>query len=610
MYQEKTNFFHQIIRIIPPMSLNEDLEKLFQTLAAIMDIRGENTFKAIAFSKVARVLSSTTADIRELVETDRLKEIEGIGPSSQKIIEDYVKTGKSSDFEEVAASVPPGLILLLGIPGLGPKTIAQCWKERNITCLEDLVKAIEQGKLAGLKGIGEKKIETIKQGIAMRESAGQRIGIVLATPVAKGLVQRLRELPLVRAAEFAGSLRRGKETIGDVDLVCAVKKESDGPKISEAFVKFPEVQRVLGQGTTKASIVTERGLQVDLRIVPEENFGATLLYFTGSKDHNVKLRGIALDKEMTLNEWGLYRLSEYDKAEKKSGAAPAARPVASKTEKEIYAALGLPYIVSELREDRGEIEAAEAGKLPKLIEQSDIRGDLHTHTNASDGQGTIEEMAQAALALGYEYLCITDHSKSSVIANGLSVERLLKHIQEIHRVSDKLKGITLLAGSEVDILVDGRLDFEDAILKELDFVVASPHVSLKQDAQKATDRILRAIENRYVNVIGHPTGRLIQKREGLPLNFSAVYKAAAQSGTALEINSSYPRLDLNDIQARGAIEAGVALTIDTDAHNTEGLADISYGIQVAKRAWVTAKDAMNTRSLAELKKWVKKKRGN
>jgi DNA polymerase (family 10) len=344
-------------------------------------------------------------------------------------------------------------------------------------------------------------------------------------------------------------------------------------------------------------------------MVPEENFGAALLYFTGSKDHGIKLRGLAQTKGMTLNEWGIYKLDEHDKAEKKTGEAPKLKPLASVTEADIYHKLGMQFVEPEMREDRGEVELALKNKLPDLIKLADYRGDLHTHTTASDGSNSIEEMAEAAAERGYKFLAITDHSKSQVIAKGLTAERLLKHAKEIRRVSERMKGtITLLAGSEVDILVDGRLDFEDAVLAELDFVVASPHVSLKQDTEKATHRILRAIENRYVNVIGHPTGRLINQREGLPLNFAPLFKAAAETGTAMEINAGYPRLDLNDINARAALQAGVMLSINTDAHGIAGFDEIGMGIQVARRAWATKADVINCMTLAELKEFISRRR--
>jgi DNA polymerase (family 10) len=421
-------------------------------------------------------------------------------------------------------------------------------------------------------------------------------------------VERLRTLKEVKQAEIAGSLRRGRETIGDVDLICTLNGTATGESVSAAFVKFPEVERILGQGVTKASVVTAGGLQVDLRIVPPENFGAALLYFTGSKDHNVKLRGRAQELGLTLNEWGLYKLSEYDKSQKKTGEAPAIAPVASKTEADVYKKLDLEFIEPEMREDRGEIDSSAQKKLPRLIARADIRGDLHTHTTASDGANTIEEMAEAAKALGYEFLAITDHSKSQVIANGLSAERLLAHIKAIHKAGEKIKGIKLLAGCEVDILADGSLDYEDAVLAELDIIVASPHVSLKQESPAATDRLVRAIESPYVNIIGHPTGRLLNRREGLPLDFARIYKAAAETGTALEINAGYPRLDLNDVHARGAIDAGCMLAIDTDAHSTEGLSEIDLGLTVSRRAWVTAKHVINCMTFEELKAFIRRKR--
>jgi DNA polymerase (family X) len=590
------------------MTLNDELAALFQTFADILQIKGEPVFKAIAFQKVSRMLAESTVDIRKAIADGSLADMEGIGPSSRRIIEQYAATGKSQDFEEASRDVPAGLLEILKIPGMGPKTVALLWKERKIESVDELVKAIEQGKLAGLKGIGDKKIEQIKQGIALRASSGGRMGIVDALPVAEAMLGRLRQIKGVQEAEIAGSLRRRKETIGDVDLICAVKDVAAGKHVAEAFANMPEVERVLGQGATKASVVTKGGLQVDVRIVPEEHFGAALQYFTGSKEHNVKLRSLANDKGMTLNEWGLYKLSDYDKAEKKTGQPPDARPVASRTEKEIYAALGLATPDPLMREDRGEIELAISGKLPKLIELRDIHGDLHSHTTASDGSNSIAEMAMAAKNLGYEYLAITDHSKSQVIANGLDAKRLLKHVEAIHRAAEGVKGITLLAGCEVDILADGHLDFEDDILKELDWVVASPHVALRQEQDKATERLLRAIENRYVNVIGHPTGRLIHQRAGLPLDFPRIFQAAAASGTALEINASWPRLDLDDVHARAAIAAGVRLCIDTDAHNTGGLNAMIFGINVARRAWARKKDVINCLPIRELRDWVKRKR--
>jgi len=342
------------------MSLNTELADVFKTLAAVMEIKGESPFKAIAFSKVSRILKDATFDIRKLVQDGTLGKVEGLGVSSCKIIIEYVQTGRSTDFEEGTTSVPAGLLPLLEIPGLGPKTIALLWKDRGVTSLEALVKAIDDGALAGLKGIGQKKIDSIKQGIALRSQAAQRMGIGEALPIAQGLLERLRGLKQVKQGEIAGSLRRRRETIGDVDLICSIQDASAGAAVSAAFVKFPEVQRILGEGATKASVLTAGGLQVDLRIIPADNFGAALLYFTGSKDHNVKLRGRAQTMGLTLNEWGLYKLDEYDKAAKKTAEAPAAKPVASKTEADVYAKLGLAFVDPEIREDRGEIDAMDA----------------------------------------------------------------------------------------------------------------------------------------------------------------------------------------------------------------------------------------------------------
>jgi DNA polymerase (family 10) len=591
------------------VSLNHELADIFRTMAAILEIRGEPVFKSIAFTRVSRALQDMTIDVRKAVEEGTLEQVEGIGKSSRKIIEEYVRTGTSSDFDELRRSIPEGLIALLEIPGLGPKTIALLWKERGIENLASLESALREGSLAGLKGIGAKKIESIRQGIELRARSSGRVGYPVARAAADQLLGWVRGFQGVVSTEIAGSLRRRRETVGDVDLLCTTEPRVDPELVTRHFTSHPSVERVLGQGPTKASVLTRDGLQVDLRVVPADHFGAALQYFTGSKEHNVKLRGLAQDRGMTLNEWGLYELAKYERAAKETGKPPAVKPVASRTEAEVYEALGLRYVEPELREDRGEIEAAREGKLPKLIELREIRGDLHTHTTASDGAATIEQMAQAAGELGYEYLAITDHSKSQVIANGLSVERLMEHVRLIRKLDGKVGKVRLLAGCEVDILADGRLDFEDAVLAELDWVVASPHVALKQDSDKATTRLLRAIDNRFVNVIGHPTGRLIGSREGLPLDFERIYRSAAESGTGLEINAGWPRLDLDDVRARGAISHGVMLCINTDAHSTDQLSGMELGIGVARRGWVAEANVLNCLRLPKLKEWVKQKRG-
>ena len=597
------------------MALNIELSDLFAELATLMELKGENSFKVIAFSKVSRILRETSVDLRKSVENGTVGQIEGIGKSSVAIIEDYIRTGKSAVYDEMAAEVPPGLPPLLQIEGMGPKTLHMLWKERGVTSLEQLEAALAGGKLDGLKGIGPKKLEAIGKGIeSLKRRTGADGTVMLrrplgeAWPVATELLEQVRRIPGVLRAEIAGSLRRCKETIADVDIVAAIANPAAGADITRQFIALPEVAGVLAKGATKASIKTAGGLQVDLRMVPSAHFGAALLYFTGSKEHNVRIRSLAQKQGQTLNEWGLYRLDEYEKADKKAGLPPDARPVAAETEQDIYRALGLAYIEPELREDRGEVDLALTGKLPRLVTRQQIRGDLHTHTVASDGTNTIEEMARAAMALGYEYLAITDHSKAMVQANGLSPERLLKHVADIHNVGSRLKGITLLAGAEVDILADGRMDYEDEILAELDIVIASPHISLRQDPAKATDRLLRAIEHKHVHIIGHPTGRILNRRDGLAPDFARLFAAAAACGTAMEINASWPRLDLDDVHARSAAAAGVTIAINTDAHATAELDQMRYGLGVARRAALTPDNLLNTRPVSALRAFLAKKR--
>jgi DNA polymerase (family 10) len=596
------------------MSLNQQLSDLFHSLGALMELRGDNQFKVLAFQKVSRIIRESNIDFKKCMEEGKLCDIEGIGKGSQQIIEEFIQTGKSTVFEEVSTSVPAGLVPLMSIEGMGAKTVNLLWKERDITSLDALEKALATDALKGVKGLGEKKLASIKSGIERYKEAvagggvQRRTGIPQATEYGEALVSQVRKIKGVIRAEVAGSLRRRRETVADLDIVAAVKDPSVGNDVSAAFCKLAGIVQTIVVGPSKCSVKIANGMQADLRIVPEANFGAAMMYFTGSKDHNVKIRSLALKKKMTLNEWGLYKLDEYENAKKEIAKPPECDPVASKTEADIYETLGLAYVEPELREDRGEVDAAREDRLPKVLTLKDIRGDLHLHTTESDGTASIEEMALAAKALGYEFLAITDHSKALGMTNGLSEERLLKHIENVHRISDKLKGITLLAGSEVDILVDGQMDYADDILKELDIVIASPHVSLKQDTKKATDRLLRAINNRYVNVIGHPTGRLINGRDGLPLNLEPIFKAAAETGTAMEINASYPRLDLSDINARHAHDAGVMISINTDAHSTGELGLMPFGIDVARRAWLTPKDVINCMSFANLKKFLAAKR--
>ena len=596
---------------MPASQTNKELSALFADAAKILDLKGDNAFKAIAFSKVSNLLDDMSEDVRAVHAAGgrkALAAVKGIGKSSADIIADYVETGRSVDYEELATSVPAGLLELLNVPGLGPKTVKLLWQERGVTSLDELAKAIDDGALNGLKGIGDKKIAQIKDGIALRHAAGERRSLGTAKKAADLILSQLREIEGVQRAEFAGSVRRGRETIGDLDFLVTTKDGADAAGILARFAGLPQVEAVLVKGETKASVVTHEGMQVDCRVVPPGSFGAAYVYFTGSTAHNKRIRGMALERGHTLNEWGVFPANDFDKLKRKPGEAPAMQPEAGESEEEVYKWLGMAWVPPEMREDRGEVELALEDKLPKLVEAADYKGDLHTHTTASDGVGTIEQMALAAKALGYKFLAITDHSKTQAQAHGLDAKRLVRHAAAIRKANEQIDGIELLAGSEVDILADGSLDYEDAVLAELDWVVASPHVALRQEEKKATDRILRAVDNPYVNVIGHPTGRLVNARAGLPLDFAAVYKRAAETGTALEINASYARLDLSDVHARGALEAGCVLCINTDAHSPEGLGKLTGGFLTARRAWATRADVVNCLTAAKVRAFVAKKR--
>lgn len=588
------------------MSANVELSRMFNRMAEVMQLTGENAFKSIAFQKVARALEELDFDVVEAARAGELPPIAGVGASSRRIIEQYAKDGRSDDYERLIAIVPVGVLEMVRIPGLGPKTAAQLWKALKIESVQELELAINEGRLEGIKGIGEKKIAGMLEGIKLLKTGLKRRGHMDVLPIVSRFVEYLKKDARVGEVQPAGSFRRRRETVGDLDLICWPHKPADAGAIIELFTSHPSVEKVIVAGVTKASILTSGGLQVDLRLVPRSSFGAAIQYFTGSKEHNVKLRGMALDRGLTLNEWGLYRLEELEKAPKTTGEAPAIKSIAGEDESGVYKALGMPCIPAEMREDRGEIEAAVTNKLPKLIDACDIRGDLHMHTTASDGNASIEQMALAAKALGYEYIAITDHSQSSLIANGLSDERLRAHIAAIRRTD--VPGITILAGSEVDILPDGQLDYDPGLLRELDIVIASPHASLKQEPEKANERMLRAVESRYVNVIGHPTGRLINQREGLPLDMNKLVAAAAKSGTALEINAGWPRWDLCDSDARRAAEAGAMIAIDTDSHSTREFEAMQMGIWVARRAWLTPKHVINCWPLKDLRAFLARKR--
>jgi len=564
---------------------NKDISDLFEKMADILEFKGENPFKISAYRRASRIIGDLTEDIEEIVEQGGLKNIPGIGEGMAQKIEEYLKTGKISKFEEARKGVPDELIAIMNIPGMGPKTLLMLHKEKGISSLSQLEKALEDGSLMGLFGIGEKKIENLKRGILLLKQSKGRMSLGVAFPAAKRIVESLRQRTGSRKIEWAGSLRRMKETIGDIDIMAT---DPDKEKIVQVFTHLPEVKEVLASGETKASVIVEGGTQLDLRVVEEDSYGAALQYFTGSKAHNIHMRGIAKAKGIKVNEYGVF------KGKKKIGG---------KDEKDIYHALGMDWMEPELREDRGEIEAAQKGRLPKLVQESDIKGDLHVHSKWSDGTSPIEEVARAAQKRGYQYIAITDHSKSLRIAHGLDESRLMKQMEEIDRVNEKLKGFKILKGTEVDILAEGRLDFPEKVLEEFDIVVASIHSGFKQDRAKMTKRIIQAFENPYLRIFAHPTGRLLGTRDPYEVEMDQLIDAAKKFGKVLEINAYFERLDLDDIHCRKAKEMGIQVAIGTDSHHPDQMWMMSLGVAVAKRGWLEKKDVLNTLSLKEILKW-------
>jgi DNA polymerase (family 10) len=571
---------------------NADVARVFAEVADLLEISGAEGFRVNAYRKVARTIEDLAVDINDVAARGGLADLAGVGKSSAEKIHELLTTGKLRQREELTAAVPETLLDLLQIQGVGPKKVALLWRERNIRSLDDLRAALAAGTLAGLKGFGDKSLAQLQQGLDfLARSAGRR-RLGTAWNVAETLRHAVAALPGVTRVAHAGSLRRGCETVGDLDLLCCA---DDGAAVVRAFTGLPDVAQVLAAGDTKGSILYEyrprRTIQVDLRVVPAESFGAAWQYFTGSKEHNVRLRERAQQRGWTLNEYGLYEDE---------------RVIAGREEGDIYAALGLPYYPPELREDRFEFTL---DAVPDdLLVPDHIRGDLHMHTIASDGVNTVEEMVRGALERGYAYVCITDHSQSSVIANGLDVDRLRAHVAEVRRVAAEHPEITVWAGAEVDILAAGRLDYPDDVLAELDFVVASIHAGMGQDAAANTRRTLAAIRNPYVNAIGHPTGRLINSRDAMPLDMEAVCRAAAETGTALEINASFQRLDLKDQHARLAKESGALLVINTDAHAIDQFDQMRFGVVTARRAGLLRDDVLNTRSPEAVRAFVERKR--
>jgi DNA polymerase (family 10) len=563
----------------------------------MLEIRGDIIHRVLSYRRAAETIRDLPRDLRAIAAEGTLTDLPNIGKTLAEKIEEMLETGELEFYNRLAQEIPPSLVDIMHINGVGPKKAALFWKELNITTVDALKAAAEAGKLRDLPRMGEKSEKQVLAGIEALARRTGRTPLGVALPAAQDILDRLLALPQALEGAIAGSIRRGRPTIGDVDILIA---SDDAAPIMDAFVAMPNVARVLGHGPTKSSVELQNGLQVDVRVLERARWGTALNYFTGSQAHNVRMRELALAKGYSLNEHALRPLDQNGNI-----IEDESQHILCATEEEVYAHVGLPYIPPELREDSGEIEAAQQGKLPNLIVLDDIQADLHMHTTWSDGQLSVREMAEAAQQRGRKYIVITDHSHYSTIANGLSVERLLEQQQEVRQVDEAMgPNFRVFHGVEMDIRSDGTLDLPDEVLAQLDFVIASLHFSLNQERSVITRRLLNAIENPHVDLIGHPRGQLIEKRAPADLDMDAVFEAALKHGTALEINANPARLDLEAQYARRAVEMGVLLAINTDAHRAEELDLLSFGVLTARRAWVEARHVINTWPLEHFVTWL------
>jgi len=569
---------------------NREIAEIFETIADLLEIKGETVFRIVAYRRAGEALRSLGRDVNNVREEGGLESIPGVGKAIAAKIDELLRTDHLEFYDKLTADVPPGLADVLKVGGVGPKTASRFWKELGITAIDELEQAAKKGKLRQLSGIGERSEARILENIiALKRQHTGRVLLGEAWTTAQKLLSRLREIEGVQRAEEAGSLRRMRETVGDLDLLVGAENI---PLVIQTFIAFPEIDRVLAQGETKASVELIDGFRVQLWVHQPERFGSALQHATGSQGHNVRLREAAQKVGLSLSEHG-YQDQEGGK-------------IFCPDEEEVYAVLGLSWIPPALREDRGEIKAAKEGELPQLVELEDLRGELHTHSMWSDGKSTIIEMAEAAIELGMEYLVISDHSHSLGIAGGLSIEDLRAQRAEIKRVQKKIgKKLTLLQGCEVEILANGELDYPDEVLQELDIVIASVHTSLRQQREQVTERLLRSIKNPHVDIIAHLTGRLIGKRDPADLDIEAILRAASENDVVLEINSNPERLDLKDTHARRALDLGCRLAINTDAHHTDHFAFRRFGVGTAQRAWAEAPSIVNTWPLDRLQAWLK-----
>ncbi len=564
---------------------NNEIAGLLYNISELLEIKGENPFKIRAYVKAARAIEGMSEDIEKVADEKRLEEIPGVGEAIAAKLEEYLATGKLEYYEELKKHVPAELHELLRIPGIGPKTLKFLHEEIGIKSVEELEKEAKGHRLRRLSHFGETKEENILKSIERYRQRSTRIPLGVALPLAREIVEDLKKSGFIEKIEPAGSLRRRKETVGDIDILATSKHAAAAINV---FVHLPVVKEIIGKGSTKATIVTEDAIQVDLRIMESRSFGTSLQYFTGSKEHNIKLRDIARQKG--------FKLSEYDLEEVSTG-----KKRYYESDDDVYRTLGLSPIPPEIREDTGEIEAALDGKLPHLVELSAIKGDFHVHTDWSEGRNTLPEMIEAAKKLGYEYIAVTDHSKAIGIAHGLGEERLKEQIKEIDKLNKELDDFHVFTGIEVDIKADASLDFSDNILRLCDVVVASLHTGQNQTRREITGRLVTAMENENVDIIAHPTGRIIGEREAYDVDIEALLDAAAGTKTALEINAYPTRLDLNDVNSKKAKSRGVKLAIDTDAHSAGHLGNMEFGVNVARRGWLEKDDIVNTGSAKDVK---------
>jgi DNA polymerase (family X) len=569
----------------------EDVAAALEEIGVLLEVQGESTFRTLAYKNAARAILSMSEELRAAVDSGRLADVPGIGDSMREKIETLVRTGELPQLTTLRAKIPPGVIQMLRLPGMGPKKVKALHETLKIDTLDQLKTACEAGRVAELKGFGKKTQDKILEGLRFLGEVGQRVRIDQALPIGKMLLDRVSKMPGVIRAELCGSLRRRRETAKDVDLVASAK---DSKPIMDAFVSQPEVMQVIGHGDTKSSVVFGMNvdgqrivMNADLRVVTDDVFPFAILYLTGSKDHNVKLRQRAIDRGLSLNEYAL------------SGGK---KPIKCANEAEIYAFFGLDYIPPELREDTGELDAAEHHKLPKLVEAGDIRGVFHNHSTYSDGAATLEQMALAAKKLGFEYFGIGDHSQSLKVARGLSLASVKKQHKEIDALNEQLTGIRILKGTECDILEDGSLDYPDELLKTFDYVVVSVHTLFGLSAEDQTRRVCKALAHPATTMLGHATGRLLLRREGYKIDLDEVLRCAAQHGKMIEINAQPSRLDLDWVHVKRAKALGIPIVINPDAHSEGELALFEYGVDVARRGWLEKKDVFNTRPLKEVVK--------